>query len=136
MESQTIFESNKSWYVCNTDWKYAQYLRILCCNCIFRFGYITNWILILLVRMSVTISTHHDNPAQIRSSSGSATEKMDFLICNKCIWFASLYTNRNIHPNIKCPICNDNSNLESMPISHESNIIDLILWYERNLVEI
>ena len=73
------------------------------------------------------MSTYYNNPLQSRSSD-SMTEKINLLICNKCIWLASLYTNRNIHSNIKCPICNDNSNLEFMPISqNESKIIDIIL---------
>ena len=93
----------------------------LCYNCIFRFGYITHLIL-LLFRMSVTMSTCYDNPIQIHPSSGGMTEKIDFLICNKCIWFASLYTNRNIHSNIRCPICNDDKNLESIPISQNEFI--------------
>ena len=72
--------------------------------------------------MSVTTSRCYNNPLQIRSSSGGMTEKIDFLICNKCTWLASLYTNRNIHSNIRCPICNDNKNLESMPISQNESI--------------
>jgi len=98
----------------------------LCCNCIFRFGYITNRT--LLFRMSVAMSSCYNNPSQCSSSSSSVAEKIDLLICNKCIWLASIYANRNIHSNIKCPICNDNSNLESMPIfQNESKIIDMIL---------
>ena len=77
---------------------------------------------ILLSRMSVTMSTCYNNPVQIHSSSRGMTEKIDFLICNKCFWLASLYTNRNICSNIKCPVCNDNSNLESMPISQNESI--------------
>ena len=40
----------------------------------------------------------------------------DFLICNKCLWFASLYTDRDIS-DIKCPVCDNNRNLGSIPIS-------------------
>ena len=74
------------------------------------------------------MSSCYNNPLQSRPSSGSVAEKINLLICNKCIWFASLYTNRNIHSNIKCPVCNDNKNLESMPISqNESKAMNIIL---------
>jgi len=109
----------------------------LCYNCIFAFSYITNWIL-LSFRIPVTMSICHNNPVQMRSSNGSnLTRKIDFLICNKCIWLTSLYTNMKIHSNIRCPICNDSRNLESMPIyENESRIINILLWYECNLMEI
>ena len=63
------------------------------------------------------MSTCYNNPVQIRSGSGSTIKELDFVICNKCLWLASLYTNMNISSNIKCPICDDNRNLDFIPIS-------------------
>jgi hypothetical protein len=60
---------------------------------------------------------YNNNPVQVRFGSGSTTKEIDFVICNKCLWLASLYSNMNISSNIKCPICDDNRNLDSTPIS-------------------
>lgn len=49
--------------------------------------------------------------------SGSITNiEINFLICNSCYWCASVYSNMNNLVNAKCPVCDDSSNLESMPI--------------------
>jgi len=51
------------------------------------------------------------------SSSSDITKKeIDFLICSKCLWCASLYTNMGNSSNVKCPICNNSRNLASMSI--------------------
>jgi hypothetical protein len=56
-----------------------------------------------------------------------ANKDIHFLICKKCLWVASLYSNMSnfSSPDIKCPICNDNRNLESLPIS-ESELLNII----------
>jgi len=63
------------------------------------------------------MSICYNNPVQIRPGSGSTIKELDFVICNKCLWLASLYTNMNISSNIKCPICDDNRNLDFIPIA-------------------
>jgi len=63
------------------------------------------------------MSLCYNNPIQIPSGSGNTFREIDFVICNKCLWLASLYSNMNISSNIKCPICDDNRNLDSIPIS-------------------
>jgi predicted HicB family RNase H-like nuclease len=42
----------------------------------------------------------------------------------------SLYTNMNNASDVKCPTCNDNRNLHSMPISSE---IESLTYYSKNL---
>ncbi|HEY7079153.1 MAG TPA: hypothetical protein VH500_05595 [Nitrososphaeraceae archaeon] len=47
--------------------------------------------------------------------------KIDFLICNTCFWCASIYSTTNNISRINCSVCNDTSNLESMPISKDES---------------
>src|SRR5262245_50861578 len=70
----------------------------------------------IIPRFQSQMSIYYNNPVQIRSGSGSTSKEIDFVICNNCLWLASIYKNMNISSNIKCPICNDNRNLESMSI--------------------
>lgn len=55
------------------------------------------------------------------NNSVQTSAKIDFIICNRCFWCASLYTNMNNISNIKCSICNDNISLESIPISKKES---------------
>ena len=57
------------------------------------------------------------NNNNISDISGSIINSgINFLICNSCFWCASIYSNMNSLSNAKCPVCDDNSNLESIPI--------------------
>jgi hypothetical protein len=71
-------------------------------------------------------SNNNKNRTKKTSSSKNIVKtEMDFLICNRCFWCASLYTKMKNISNIKCSICKDNRNLESIPISEtESFKID------------
>jgi hypothetical protein len=71
-----------------------------------------------------TISASIDNTSNNIGSSGSIYNKdVYFLICNMCFWFASLYPNTNISLSngIKCPVCKNNRNLESIPLSRNES---------------
>jgi hypothetical protein len=50
-------------------------------------------------------------------SGNIISEVINFIICNMCLWCASLYSNANSISNVKCPACDDSRNLESIPIS-------------------
>lgn len=66
---------------------------------------------------------------------------INFLICNSCYWCASVYSNMNNLVNAKCPVCDDSSNLESMPIykkesfkiNHNSKC-GIVLEFSRKIV--
>ncbi|MGA9840951.1 MAG: hypothetical protein WBP64_03270 [Nitrososphaeraceae archaeon] len=62
------------------------------------------------------------NNNNISGISGSIINiDINFLICNSCYWCASVYSNMNNLANAKCPVCDDSSNLESIPISKKES---------------
>ena len=61
------------------------------------------------------MSTFHSNSVHV-DRDNMDKKRTDFLICNKCLWFASLYVNNDVS-DIKCPVCYSNRNLESIPVS-------------------
>ncbi len=64
--------------------------------------------------ISADINNNNNNT---RISGNIISKEINFIICNMCFWCASLYSNANSSFNVKCPACDDNRNLESIPIS-------------------
>jgi hypothetical protein len=50
-------------------------------------------------------------------SSSNIKNEVDLIICSRCLWIASIYTNMKNALDVKCPICNHSINLELMPVS-------------------
>ena len=64
-----------------------------------------------------------DNNNYIDIDGNLMNKRIDFVICNACFWCASIYSNSytNSISTIRCPLCYDNNNLESMPISKDES---------------
>jgi hypothetical protein len=56
-----------------------------------------------------SIAIDNNNYSNIYNGS-----KRHFVMCNTCLWCASLYSDSRT---VKCPLCNSYSNLESIPLS-------------------
>ena len=59
--------------------------------------------------------------ANIKNDSNISTrisEPIHFVICNSCYWCASLYSDLKT---VKCPVCNNDNNMESIPISENES---------------
>jgi len=102
----------------------------LCCNCIFRFGYITSWLLLVRITQMKTISvsdpatnslsaTKFESPTsdalrtKISKSHGDESMHKSLLSCNSCTWSIS-YTDYSDsigmmqeYATVTCPICKD-----------------------------
>lgn len=50
--------------------------------------------------------------------SARISKLIHFVICNSCYWCASLYSNLKT---IKCPVCNNDNTMESIPISENES---------------
>ena len=64
--------------------------------------------------ISADINNNNNNT---RISGNIISKEINFIICNMCFWLHP-YTQMQIASfNVKCPACDDNRNLESIPIS-------------------
>jgi hypothetical protein len=63
----------------------------------------------------------NENNCKIDIPENIINNEINFLICNTCFWCASVYSTTNRISRINCSVCNDASNLESIPISKEES---------------
>jgi hypothetical protein len=63
-------------------------------------------------------STHYSLNNKVMPSKKAIVNEIHFLLCKSCFWSAS-YFNIGSVTNAKCPSCNNDDRLESMPISYD-----------------
>jgi hypothetical protein len=70
---------------------------------------------------SVATDNVNENNDKVGIPEIIINNEINFLICNTCFWCASIYSTTNSISRINCSVCNDASNLESMPISKDES---------------
>lgn len=70
---------------------------------------------------SATSDNVNGNNGKVDIPKNIINNEINLLICNTCFWCASIYSTTNSISSINCSVCNDASNLESIPISKEES---------------
>ena len=65
-----------------------------------------------------TISYHSNINSKVTNSKKAIVKEIHFLLCRSCFWCASYFKIGRVI-STKCPSCNDDDKLESMPISYD-----------------
>ncbi len=70
---------------------------------------------------SAASANDNGNNGKVDIPKNIISNEINLLICNLCFWCASIYSTTNSISRINCSVCNDASNLESMPISKDES---------------
>jgi|SRR5215210_1449731 hypothetical protein len=74
--------------------------------------------LCFIMSLLESISYHSNISSEVTNSKKAIVKEIHLLLCRSCFWCAS-YFNIGRVINTKCPSCNDDDKLESMPISYD-----------------